>query len=48
MESSGITATILVVEDEPLINQAVGDRLRAEGHDVVSAYDGPGAVDGLR
>jgi DNA-binding response OmpR family regulator len=45
MESSGTTATILVVEDEPLINQAVGDRLRAEGHDVVSAYDGPGAVD---
>jgi DNA-binding response OmpR family regulator len=36
--------TILVVEDEPLINQAVGDRLRAEGHIVVSAYDGPGAV----
>jgi DNA-binding response OmpR family regulator len=37
-------ATILVVEDEPLINQAVGDRLRAEGHSVVPAYDGPGAV----
>ncbi|GAB3665715.1 response regulator transcription factor [Nocardioides korecus] len=36
--------TVLVVEDEPLINQAVGDRLRAEGHRVVSAYDGPGAV----
>ncbi|HET7351032.1 MAG TPA: response regulator transcription factor [Marmoricola sp.] len=35
---------VLVVEDEPLINQAVGDRLRAEGHQVVSAYDGPGAV----
>ena len=37
-------ATILVVEDEPLINQAVGDRLRAEGHGVLAAYDGPGAV----
>ena len=37
-------ATVLVVEDEPLINEAVGDRLRAEGHAVVSAYDGPGAV----
>ena len=37
-------ATVLVVEDEPLINQAVGDRLRAEGHTVVAAYDGPGAV----
>ena len=34
---------ILVVEDEPLINQAVGDRLRAEGHHVVAAYDGPGS-----
>jgi DNA-binding response OmpR family regulator len=44
MESSGTGTTILVVEDEPLINQAVGDRLRAEGHQVVAAYDGPGAV----
>jgi DNA-binding response OmpR family regulator len=42
MEQTG--TRILVVEDEPLINQAVGDRLRAEGHDVVAAYDGPGAV----
>ena len=42
MEQTG--TRILVVEDEPLINQAVGDRLRAEGHQVVSAYDGPGAV----
>jgi len=44
MDSSGPATTVLVVEDEPLINQAVGDRLRAEGHRVVSAYDGPGAV----
>ena len=45
MDSSGTPATtVLVVEDEPLINQAVGDRLRAEGHTVISAYDGPGAV----
>jgi len=36
--------TVLVVEDEPLINAAVCDRLRAEGHEVVPAYDGPGAV----
>ena len=35
---------ILVVEDEPLINQAVSDRLVTEGYDVVRAYDGPGAV----
>ncbi|HEY0888332.1 MAG TPA: response regulator transcription factor [Nocardioides sp.] len=36
--------TVLVVEDEPLINQAVADRLRAERYDVVQAWDGPGAV----
>ena len=35
---------ILVVEDDPVINQAVSDRLAAEGYDVVRAYDGPGAV----
>jgi DNA-binding response OmpR family regulator len=36
---------ILVVEDEPVINQAISDRLGAEGFDVVQAWDGPGAVD---
>ena len=36
---------ILVVEDEPTINQAVTDRLAAEGFAVRQAYDGPGAVD---
>jgi DNA-binding response OmpR family regulator len=35
---------ILVVEDDPVINQAVSDRLAAEGYDVVRAYDGPAAV----
>lgn len=35
---------VLVVEDEPVINQAVTDRLRGSGYDVVQAYDGPGAV----
>ncbi|HEY9496338.1 MAG TPA: response regulator transcription factor [Intrasporangium sp.] len=35
---------ILLVEDDPTINQTVADRLRAEGFDVVQAYDGPGAV----
>lgn len=39
-----VSTTVLVVEDEPVINRAVCDRLRAEGHAVVSAYDGPGAV----
>jgi DNA-binding response OmpR family regulator len=36
---------ILVVEDDPVINQAVSDRLAAEGYDVVRAWDGPGAVE---
>jgi DNA-binding response OmpR family regulator len=35
---------ILVVEDDPIINQTVSDRLGAEGYDVVRAWDGPGAV----
>ncbi len=37
-------ARVLVVEDDPVINQAVSDRLEAEGYDVVRAWDGPGAV----
>ncbi|MEO6511395.1 MAG: response regulator transcription factor, partial [Nocardioides sp.] len=36
--------TVLVVEDERVINDAVADRLRAEGFVVEQAYDGPGAV----
>jgi DNA-binding response OmpR family regulator len=36
---------ILVVEDEPTINQAVADRLSAEGFTVRQTYDGPTAVD---
>jgi DNA-binding response OmpR family regulator len=36
---------VLVVEDEPVINQAVADRLSAEGFEVRQAYDGPSAVD---
>jgi len=35
---------VLVVEDEPVINQAIADRLVAEGFDVRQAYDGPTAV----
>ena len=37
--------TLLVVEDDPTINQAVTDRLVAEGFRVVQAFDGPGAVE---
>ncbi len=38
------TRRVLVVEDDPTINQALNDRLEAEGFDVVRAWDGPGAV----
>jgi DNA-binding response OmpR family regulator len=38
------SAHILVVEDDVTINGAVSDRLRAEGFEVSSALDGPGAV----
>ena len=41
----GTAARILVVEDEPTINQTVSDRLRAEGFCVEQSYDGPGAVE---
>jgi len=44
MPESGASCRVLVVEDEPLINQAVTDRLRGSGYDVVQAWDGPGAV----
>ena len=37
-------ATVLVVEDDATINQALTDRLVAEGFRVLQAYDGPAAV----
>lgn len=36
---------ILIVDDDKLIVSALTIRLRAEGHDIVSAYDGTTAVD---
>jgi DNA-binding response OmpR family regulator len=42
---SSASRRVLVVEDDPVINQAVSDRLVAEGYDVVRAWDGPGAVE---
>ncbi len=39
-----MTARLLVVEDEPVINQAVTDRLRASGYTVRQAFTGPEAV----
>lgn len=38
------TTTILIVDDEPLINDSVAARLRAEGFAVCQAGDGPSAV----
>jgi DNA-binding response OmpR family regulator len=43
--SNGDTTKVLVVEDEPVINDALRDRLVAEGFEVRQAYDGPGAVE---
>lgn len=37
--------TVLVVDDEPTISEALAVRLRAEGFDVVTAVDGPSAVE---
>ena len=48
MPATAPPSRILVVEDEPVINQAVTDRLRGSGYDVVQAWDGPGAVDRCR
>jgi DNA-binding response OmpR family regulator len=45
MDEGGTSGRVLVVEDEPVINQAVTDRLRAEGFTVLQAHDGPGAVE---
>jgi DNA-binding response OmpR family regulator len=44
----GTNRRVLVVEDEPVINGAVTDRLAAAGYDVVRAFDGPGAVEEFR
>ncbi|WZH51847.1 MAG: response regulator transcription factor [Nocardioides alkalitolerans] len=38
------TRSVLVVEDDPVINQAVTDRLTAEGYVVTQAWDGPAGV----
>ncbi|UFN45271.1 response regulator transcription factor [Nocardioides okcheonensis] len=39
------TRSALVVEDERTINDALTQRLRAEGFDVLQAFDGPSAVE---
>ena len=45
MSPVGVRARVLVVEDEPIINRAVTDRLASEGFEVRQAYDGPSAVE---
>ena len=39
------TRTVLVVEDDRTINDALAQRLQAEGYAVLQAFDGPGAVE---
>ncbi len=41
---SGSARTVLVVEDDPTINQALTDRLTAEGFQVAQAFDGADAL----
>jgi DNA-binding NtrC family response regulator len=36
---------VLVVDDEPLIRWSIGERLRAEGYNVLEAADGCTAID---
>ncbi|MEE6271778.1 response regulator transcription factor [Georgenia sp. MJ206] len=43
-EAPASAATVLVVEDDEVINDGLATRLRAEGFTVVQAFDGPGAV----
>jgi len=45
MTSGPTPRTALVVEDEPAINEALAQRLRAEGYAVEQAFDGPSAVE---
>ena len=40
-----MSRTVLVVDDEPTISDAVAARLRGEGYQVVTADDGPAAVE---
>lgn len=42
---AGVTPAVLIVEDDPTINQALADRFTAEGFTVTRAWDGPGAVE---
>jgi len=41
-------ANVLVVDDDPTVREVVVDYLRAAGHEVREASDGPGALDAVR
>jgi AmiR/NasT family two-component response regulator len=43
--TTGIRATVLVADDDPLIVATLGHGLRAAGFDVFEAFDGPSALD---
>ncbi|HLT82748.1 MAG TPA: response regulator transcription factor [Phototrophicaceae bacterium] len=43
-EPGPASATLLVVEDDRIINDGLAARLRAEGFTVAQAFDGPGGV----
>lgn len=42
--TSTTSPRVLLVEDDPTINQALADRFAAEGFEVSRAHDGPGGV----
>jgi DNA-binding response OmpR family regulator len=46
--SHPVRRLVLVVEDDPVINDTVSRRLEAEGYAVARAYDGPAAVAAAR
>ncbi len=46
--SQPVRRLVLVVEDDPVINDTVSRRLEAEGYLVARAYDGPAAVAAAR
>jgi two-component system, chemotaxis family, CheB/CheR fusion protein len=48
VKASGQHHTILVVEDDPDVRELLAMLLEAEGHQVITAFDGPSALDLVR
>ena len=44
VDGTAVTRSLLVVEDDRVINDALAERLRGEGYAVRQAFDGPAAV----